>query len=136
MIALLGALVAAIGAHLLYTSLALGWTGFRLGPRRRVLPSRHRFAFDEWLVQAGLADVGRREFAGVLMTLAVVGIIAGAFLFGSVLPAIACGAFAMSFPVASFAGSRVRRTLSPSVPRASWLHARRGGQQSRRRLTG
>ena len=109
MIALLGALVAAIGAHLLYTSLALGWTGFRLGPRRPALPGRHRFTFDEWLVQAGLADVGRREFAGVLATLAVVGTVAGAFLFGSVVPAIACGAFAMSFPVASFRQRRESR---------------------------
>ena len=109
MTALLGALIAAIGAHLVYTAAALGWTGFRLGPRRPMLRAPRRFAFDEWLVQAGLSEVGRREFAGVLATLAAVGAGAGAFLFGGVLPAIACGAFAMSFPVASFRQRRENR---------------------------
>jgi tight adherence protein B len=109
MIALLCALVAALGAHLVYTSLALGWSGLGLGPRRVARPARHRLEIDQWLAQAGLADVGRREFAAVLATLTVVGTLVGAFLFGGILPAVACGAFAMSFPVASYRRRRESR---------------------------
>lgn len=112
MIPLLAALVAALGAHLLYTSVSFGWSGWRLGPRRISPQRRRRLAVDEWLVQAGLPDVRRREFVAVLATLAAIGAMAGAFLFGSVLPAIALGLFSMSFPVASYRHRREARTAA------------------------
>lgn len=117
MIGLLGAFVAAVGTYLLYTSLALGWTGFRARPRSRPATGRQRVALDEWLVQAGLTEVGRREFAGVVVTLAVVGGVAGAALFGSVVPAAACSAFAMSFPIAS---CRQRRETRMNAAVDAW----------------
>src|SRR5262245_58590600 len=108
-IALCGALIAGVGMHLLYTSVAFGWTGLRLGPPRAAVPLRRRPGFDQWLVQAGLAEVARREFVAVVATLGVVGAVVGAFLFGSAVPAIACGVFAMSFPVASYRQRREAR---------------------------
>jgi tight adherence protein B len=108
-IALCCALIAGLGAHLLYTSVALGWSGLRLGPRRTGMPVRRRRGFDQWLVQAGLSDVGRREFVAVVATLGAAGTMVGAFLFGSTVPALACGTFAMSFPVASYRQRREAR---------------------------
>ncbi|HUF97148.1 MAG TPA: hypothetical protein VMM60_03390, partial [Ilumatobacter sp.] len=112
MIALVAALVAALGAHLLYTSVTFGWTGCRLGPSRSTPQRRRRLAVDEWLVQAGLPDVRRREFVAVIVTLAAIGAMVGAFLFGSVLPAIALGFFAMSFPIASYRQRRQSRATA------------------------
>ncbi|MEO8695142.1 MAG: hypothetical protein ABI658_16560 [Acidimicrobiales bacterium] len=112
MIALVVALAAALGAHLLYTAVSFGWSGCRLGPRRATPRVRRRLAVDEWLVQAGLPDLRRREFVAVLATLAAIGALAGAFLFGSVLPAIALGLFSMSFPVASYRHRREARAAA------------------------
>ena len=112
MIALVAVLVAALGAHLLYTSVAFGWSGCRLGPRRATSQRRRRLAVDEWLVQAGLPDVRRREFVAVIATLAAIGAMAGAFLFGSAVPAIALGLFSMSFPIASYRQRRATRSAA------------------------
>jgi tight adherence protein B len=118
-IALICALIAGVGTHLVYTSVAFGWSGVRLGPHRRGVPLRRRPRFDQWLVQAGLIDVRRREFVAVVATLGVLGTVMGAFLFGSVLPAVACGSFAMSFPVASYRQRREARlaTATDAWPR-------------------
>jgi tight adherence protein B len=73
------------------------------------MPVSRRRGFDQWLVQAGLSDVGRREFVAVVATLGAAGTVVGAFLFGSAVPALACGTFAMSFPVASYRQRREAR---------------------------
>jgi tight adherence protein B len=116
MIAVVAALIAALGAHLLYTSV-LGWNGYRLGPRAAKPQRRRRLAFDEWLAQAGLPDVRRREFVAVIATLAVVGALVGAVLFGGVFPAIALALFAASFPLASY---RQRRDARASAAVDAW----------------
>jgi tight adherence protein B len=117
MIAMTAALMAALGAHLLYTSVAFRWSGLRLGPQRTTPRRQRRLAFDEWLAQAGLADVHRREFIAVIATLAVFGGLFGAFLFGSVFPALALALFAMSFPIASY---RQRRDARASAAIDAW----------------
>ena len=117
MIPIVAVLVAALGTHLLYTSVAFGWSGWRLGPRRATPQRRRRLAVDEWLVQAGLPDVRRREFVAVIATLAAIGAMAGAFLFGSALPAVALGLFSMSFPIASY---RQRRATRASAAVDAW----------------
>jgi tight adherence protein B len=111
-IALVAVLVAAFGTHLLYTSVAFGWNGCRVGPRRATPHRRRRVAVDEWLAQAGLPDVRRREFVAVIATLAAIGAMTGAFLFGSALPAVALGLFSMSFPVASYRQRRATRAAA------------------------
>jgi tight adherence protein B len=103
---LLLALLAGFGAYLL-----------AFPPRSRVARSHPRrsplvdigTSWHEWLAQAGLAGVDRREFVGVLAALAVVGLLAGWLLFGSIVAAVACAAFAASMPVASYRRRRERR---------------------------
>jgi tight adherence protein B len=116
-IAMIAALLAALGAHLVYTSAAFGWSGYRLGPHRTTPHHQRRLAFDEWLAQAGLSDVHRREFVAVLAALGVVGAGTGAFLFGSIFPALALALFAMSFPIASY---RQRRDARASAAIDAW----------------
>ncbi|MBV9951961.1 MAG: hypothetical protein JO291_08420 [Acidimicrobiia bacterium] len=116
MIALLLAVVAAYGVHLLFTSLAMGWTGVGAGPRRGRSP-RQRDAVSQWLAQAGLADVRPREFLGVMAVLFVGGAALGFVIFGGPLAAAAVGAFAASFPVASY---RSRRRARRAEAQEAW----------------
>jgi tight adherence protein B len=96
MMGLLLAVIAGIGVHLLYTALALGQRGLRPGsaiPKARVRAGALR--------QAGLDDVPLRELASVMVVLAAGGVVAGATVFGGVLPGLTIGAFAGAFPIAS-----------------------------------
>jgi len=108
-VALIVALLAAYGVFLVFTAVALQWRGIGLGPRLRstVLPSRHRL--EEWLAQAGLSEVRGAEFAGVMAVLFVAGSALAFAIFGGVLAPVIAGAFAASFPVASYRGRRERR---------------------------
>jgi tight adherence protein B len=115
-IALLLAVVAAYGVHLLFTALAMGWSGVGAGPRRAKAPRRHD-VLGEWLAQAGLADVRPREFLGVMGVLFVGGAAMGFVIFGGPLAAIAVGAFAASFPVASY---RSRRRTKRAEAQEAW----------------
>jgi tight adherence protein B len=109
-------LTAAYGVFLVYTALALGWTGLRVAPgRRRATPRRSRTR--DWMVQAGLDEVRPQEFVGVMVLLFVVGAVLAFALFGGVLPALVAGAFAASFPVASAVSRRERRR---SDAREAW----------------
>ena len=107
------AVLAGAGTYLLYTSLALGIRGIELpraGPEQR---RRRR----DWLVQAGLADVPLRDLAAVIAALAVVGALAAYAVFGGLLPALAMGAFAATFPLASY---RVRRRSRRAAAMDAW----------------
>lgn len=109
--AVLVALLAAYGTHLLYTSVVLSWTGVAPGPR--VVgrgPSDHRAR--DWLVQAGLGDVRPAELGGVGAVLALVGGTVAFGLFGGVLPPLAGGVLATTFPVAAARSRRERRRLA------------------------
>ena len=106
--ALLLALLGGYGVFLLYTSIALGWSGLRVGPtstRRseRVQPIR------QWLAQSGLDDVRAAEFLVVVATLFTLGAALAFVLFGGPLPALAVGSFVASFPIASYRARRQRR---------------------------
>lgn len=102
------ALLAAYGAFLLYTSLALGWRG--LGPTARPARRRNqRQRLADFLVQAGLDRVGVGEFLAVAAVLFVVGALVAWALFGGVLPPLAVGGAAAWFPIASARARRVRR---------------------------
>jgi tight adherence protein B len=102
--ALAAATSAAAGVHLLWTA-AHGHR--RVLARRR--PRLERRVVGDWLVQAGLGGVHPAEFAGVMAILSIVGS-AGAFaVFGGVLPALVAGAFAATFPPASYRRRRATR---------------------------
>lgn len=116
MSALLLALVAAYGVHLLYTAVAFGWTGAAPGPQvARLAPGSHRLR--DWMVQAGFDDVGPRELAAAAGVLFVVGAVLAYALFGGVLAPLAGGLFATTFPVAA---ARSRRDRRRSGARDAW----------------
>lgn len=117
MTALLLALAGGYGVHLLYTAFAFRWRGLTPGPRTAKDPNRVRRGPRDWLVQAGLDDVSPAEFAAVVGMLAVLGMAAGFAVFGAPLPALALGAFAGSFPVASY---RNRRRNRRAVAQEAW----------------
>ena len=105
-----GLLLAAVGAYgvfLLYTAVALRWRGVGFGPRPEVRSTRPTVR--DWLAQAGLEDVEPREFGSVMAVLFVVGAGAVYAVFGGALPAIVAGAFASTFPIASYRARRERR---------------------------
>jgi tight adherence protein B len=116
----LASLAAALGVFYLYTALALRWPGVGLGPRTAgpgAGPRRRRT--QEWLAQAGLADVPLGEFSAVIVALAVIGGLFGYLLFGGVLPATVIAAFAGSAPLASYRHRRqqLRQKAQESWPR-------------------
>lgn len=116
MTALLLAVLAAYGVFLIYTALALQWSGLGPAPRgERRRPPGQRSA--EWLAQAGLEGVAPREFAAVMAVLFLVGAALAYALFAGALPALVAGLFAATFPVASY---RARRDRRRSEARESW----------------
>jgi tight adherence protein B len=102
------ALVAAYGVHLLYTGTALGWRGLRVGPpaTRR---SAGRRRISQWLAQAGLADVPARQFGAVMAVVSGGGAVVAFALFGAPLPALAGAVMAAGFPAAAARARRARR---------------------------
>jgi tight adherence protein B len=114
--ALVFTVAGAYGVWLVYTAVALHWTGLAPGPDVGG-PRRRPPSLRDWLVQAGLADVEPREFAGVVGALFLLSALGGYALFGGLLPALACGAFAATFPPASY---RARRDRRLAVAREAW----------------
>jgi len=117
MIALALASLAVTGSYLVYTALACGRSGFRPARNPAIPAGRSRFDLDDWLTQAGLEEVDRREFLAVLAALAAIGALVGWVLFAGVLPAAALALFGASFPVASY---RLRRTTRQALAVEAW----------------
>ena len=113
MIPLLLAVTAGFGVFLLYSALSLGWSGLGLGPRIGSTSRSHTgvgtLDVDVWLQQASLEGTDKREFFVVVAALFVVGFLLAYAAFGGALPALAIGAFAASFPVASYRWRRINR---------------------------
>ncbi|MGH9083820.1 MAG: type II secretion system F family protein [Acidimicrobiales bacterium] len=105
MTGLLLAAAAGAGVHLLFTALALG--------QRRLVRRRHRRAgrplHGDWLAQAGLDGVGAPQVAAVVLSLGTMSGLVAFAVFGGLLPALASGAFAATFPLASFRSRRMAR---------------------------
>lgn len=116
MTALVLALSAGAGVHLLYTSVVLGWTGIGAGPRRSTRRAR-RTAVDDWLVQAGLADVRVGEFAGVMASLFAIVAALAFTVFGAIVPALLLGVAAATTPLAAH---RTRRRLRLARAHEAW----------------
>ena len=102
MTGLLLALVAAYGVHLLFTSVAFGWTGVAPGPtaaRRRL----------------DLAPL--KELGAVVAVLAVLGAAAGWIVFGGVLAPLTAGVLVGGAPVL---GARARTERLQAEAREAW----------------
>ena len=152
MIRLLLCLLGAYGVFLLYTSVALGWRGTGLAPRlsRRRTP-RPRFDVQQWLTQAGLDGVRPSQFAGTVALVFVVVTALTFALLGGILPALAVGAFAATYPAVSYRSRRRQRrqrtaeawprmieemalltgSLGRSIPQALFEVGARGPEQMR-----
>ena len=104
------ALLAAYGTHLVHSAVTMGWTGVGPGPRTtaaRPVADRVR----GHLTAAGLDDLRPGELLGATALLLVVGAVLAYALFGGVLPPLAGGAFATTFPLAAARSRRQRRRL-------------------------
>jgi tight adherence protein B len=116
LIALLLAVVAAYGTHLLYTAFAFGWRGLRIAPK--VVEHRPVAAvLRERLVQAGLQDVRLVEFVAVVLVLGAVGGGAALAVFGHGPAAAAIAVATASVPVTS---ARARRRARRELAREAW----------------
>lgn len=114
--ALVPAVVAAYGVYLLYTSAAFGWHGLGIGPPGAGR-SRPKRPLQRWMAGAGLDDVRLVEVIAVVAVLFVVGSGLAFAIFGGVLPPLAVGAFAATFPLAS---ARARRERQMARARDAW----------------
>jgi len=119
MTALLLAIAAGIGTWLIYTSVVFGTRGFGHAPNISGERVRPKFRIDAWLTQAGLGDVDPREFGAVVAALFVLGAAVSYAAFGGIIPALAIGLFASSFPIDSFRRRRQdrRRKAQEAWPR-------------------
>lgn len=116
MTGLLLALGAAYGVHLLHSALSYGWTGVGPGPRG-TSEVRARQRVDDWMLQAGFDDVRPVELVAAMGVLFVVGAVVAYSLFGGILPPLAGGLFATTFPVAA---ARARRERRRTAARDAW----------------
>ena len=117
MTALVAAVLAGSGVHLLWTSLAMGHRRLRR-PMRATDGSRPRTSVTDWLVQAGLDDLRPREF---LAATVAIGLLTTAVitygLFASPLPSVVMGVFGASAPAGVL---RRRRKLTRERAQEAW----------------
>jgi tight adherence protein B len=105
------ALAGAYGVFLLYTAAVFGWRGLGVGPSRLRAGIGPRARAEQWLAQAGLEGVGPTEFVTVMAVLFVVGAGVTFAALGALLPALAVGGFAATYPAASYRGRRQQRRM-------------------------
>jgi tight adherence protein B len=110
------ALCAATGTYYLYTALALGWRGLRLGAPVGP-PKRGRRRLSDWLAQAGAGDVSVRQFVLVTVALMMLGAVVGLALFGGAMPALVLALCVGAAPLASY---RVRRQRLRATAQEAW----------------
>ena len=108
MIALLAAVLAGYGVHLLWSARVAGWSGVAPGPRSGRSPQVVS-QWGQWLVQAGLEDVRPREFVAVSVSLGAFTALVVQVLFGSPAPALIAGLAGAVAPVATYRNRRRTR---------------------------
>jgi tight adherence protein B len=116
MTALALAVLASYGVFLIYTSVALGWTGLQPGPAP-VRRQTSRRTLDDRLAGAGLGSVRPPQLLAVMTALFVVGFVITFAIFGGLVPALIVGLFASSFPVAT---RRMRRAAARAAAMEAW----------------
>ena len=104
---------------LAYTAVAFGWRGLGVSPGVRGRELRRRHDVQQWLAQAGLDGVRPSQFFATVGII-FVAVTALAFaLLGGLLPALAIGGFAATYPAVSYRARRRRRrqTTAEAWPR-------------------
>jgi tight adherence protein B len=119
LLAILLGCCAALGVHLLYTALVLGWSGLSLAPGLGVesRSSRVTARLRDVAVQAGLDGLRVRELVAVELVLAALAALLAYAIWGGVLPAVAAGAVGAWIPLAS---ARSRRRARLETAREAW----------------
>ena len=115
MIELALALVAAYGVHLVYSSIAFGWTGAQPGPRAPRQADRDRVG--ETVSRLGLGDLDLRALLSAMVVLALVGFAFGSLLFGGLLPAMMISLFSATAPIGV---ARVRHARIVAHAHQAW----------------
>jgi tight adherence protein B len=118
-IALAVSLVGAYGVYLIYTSIAFGWRGIGVSPAVASSGRRRRADVEQWLAQAGLDGVRPSQFFAAVGLIFVVAAALTFALLGAILPALAVGGFAATYPAVSYRSRRRRRrqTTAEAWPR-------------------
>ena len=116
MTALVAAVLAGSGVHLLWTSLAMGHRRLRR-PMRATDGSRPRTSVTDWLVQAGLDDLRPREFLAATVAIGLLTAVITYGLFASPLPSVVMGVFGASAPAGVL---RRRRKLTRERAQEAW----------------
>jgi tight adherence protein B len=114
--ALVAAVLAGSGVHLLWTSLAMGHRRLRR-PMRATDGSRPRTSVTDWLVQAGLDDLRPREFLAATVAIGLLTAVITYGLFASPLPSVVMGVFGASAPAGVL---RRRRKLTRERAQEAW----------------
>ncbi len=120
MIRLALCLAGAYGVFLAYTAVVLGWRGLGVSPRVVGGPGRRRrFDVSGWLAQAGLDGVRPSQFVGSAALLLVAASALAYALLGAILPALAVGGFAATYPAVSYRARRrrLRQATAEAWPR-------------------
>lgn len=113
MTALLLAVVAAYGVHLLYSAVVFRWNGVQPGP-----PAPETQDTQISLIsRLGLGDFDPRALIAAIALLTFVGFIFGILLFGGFIPAILIALFASTVPVGV---ARVRRERELELAHQEW----------------
>lgn len=113
-LAVLAALMGAVGTYLLYTSVVFGRRGlsWRPGPA-----AAGRLTLRQRMDRAGLVGVAPSQLAAASIVLFVLGAVLAFALFGGPLPALVAGLCAAGFPAAGYRSRRARRL---ATAREAW----------------
>jgi len=111
----LAAVLASLGAYLIYTSVTFGWRGGAPKVSRRHRTGRQ--AVRTWMVQAGLGQVRTAEFVAAVAAMALVGAIGAYLIFGGILPTLVAACFATAYPVSAY---RARRAARMAAAAEAW----------------
>ena len=112
-------LLGAYGVFLAYTAIAFGWRGVGVSPGVTGGALRRRHDVQQWLAQAGLDGVRPSQFFATVGLIFVAAVALSYALLGGVLPALAIGGFAATYPAVSYRSRRRRRqqTTAEAWPR-------------------
>ena len=116
MMQLILAASAGYGVYLVYTAVAMRWTGIGIGQRQNAAESRRKIGQD-WINQAGLTGVDVKDISAVSLALLVVGGALGFGMFSAAIPAILIGLLCGSLPALS---ARSRRSKARLAAQDNW----------------
>ncbi len=114
MIALLLAIVAGYGVHLVYSSVAFGWDGFQPGPPA---PETNASGKSHFIEDLGLGEFDARSLVAAIAVLALMGFTFGIVLFNGIVAGVLLGMFAATVPVGV---ARIRHEQTINLAHQEW----------------